>query len=62
MQFHVKLFDLGFNFELNLNMSLFSNKIVNGDSLLELKKIPDKTFDLVFADPPYNMQIGETLR
>jgi len=43
-------------------MSKFSNKIINGDSLLELKKIPDKTFDLVFADPPYNMQIGETLR
>ena len=38
------------------------NKIVNGDSLKELKKIPDKSFDLVFADPPYNMQIGETLR
>ena len=39
----------------------FQNKIVNGDSLKELKKIPDKSFDLVFADPPYNMQIGETL-
>jgi site-specific DNA-methyltransferase (adenine-specific)/modification methylase len=40
----------------------FHNKIVNGDSLKELKKIPDESFDLVFADPPYNMQIGETLR
>ena len=39
----------------------FDNKIVNGDSLEELKKIPDKSFDLVFADPPYNMQIGEKL-
>ena len=27
-----------------------------------LKKIPDKTFDLVFADPPYNMQIGKKLK
>ena len=27
----------------------------------EIKKIPDKSFDLVFADPPYNMQIGEKL-
>ena len=26
-------------------MSKFSNLIVNGDSLLELKKIPEKTFD-----------------
>ena len=42
-------------------MSKFSNKILNGDCLKELKKIPDKTFDLVFADPPYNMQIGEKL-
>ena len=43
-------------------MSKFLNKIVNGGSLEVLKKIPDKSFDLVFADPPYNMQIGETLR
>ena len=43
-------------------MTKFFNKIVNGDSLEILKKIPDKTFDLVFADPPYNMQIGEKLK
>ena len=42
-------------------MSIFSNKIINGDCFDELKKIPDKSFDLVFADPPYNMQIGESL-
>ena len=42
-------------------MSKFSNKIVNGNSLKEIKKIPDKSFDLVFADPPYNMQIGKNL-
>ena len=42
-------------------MSKIINKIVNGNSLREIKKIPDKSFDLVFADPPYNMQIGETL-
>tara|TARA_B100000965_G_scaffold374586_1_gene365985 strand:+ start:69 stop:1142 length:1074 start_codon:yes stop_codon:yes gene_type:complete len=37
------------------------DKIINGDSLKELKKIPDESFDLVFADPPYFMQIGESL-
>ncbi len=37
------------------------NKVINGDCLKELKKIPDRTFDLVFADPPYNMQIGGKL-
>ena len=42
-------------------MSKVFNKIINGDCLSEIKKIPDKSFDLVFADPPYNMQIGETL-
>jgi len=42
--------------ELNLK-----NKIINGDSLKELKKIPDETFDLVFADPPYNLQLKNKL-
>ncbi len=41
----------------------FINKLVNGDSLRELKKIPDETFDLIFADPPYNLQLkGELTR
>jgi len=43
-------------------MNKFLNKIINGNSLEILKTIPDKTFDLVFADPPYNLQIGKKLR
>jgi len=43
-------------------MSKFLNKIVKGSSLKILKTIPNNTFDLVFADPPYNMQIGDALR
>ena len=39
----------------------FKNKIINGDSLEELKKIPSETFDLVFADPPYNLQLKNSL-
>ena len=39
----------------------FKNKIINGDSLKELKKIPDETFDLIFADPPYNLQLKNEL-
>ena len=39
----------------------FKNKIINGDSLKELKKIPSETFDLVFADPPYNLQLKNSL-
>ena len=37
------------------------NSIKQGDSLELLKKIPDNSIDLVFADPPYNLQLRETL-
>ena len=43
-------------------MAKFSNDILNGDSLKELKKIPDKTFNLVFADPPYDFSKEEFLK
>ena len=43
-------------------MTKFLNKIVIGNSLKILKTIPNKTFDLVFADPPYNLQIGKKLK
>jgi len=37
------------------------NNIINGDSLKELKKIPNESFDLIFADPPYNLQLKNEL-
>lgn len=37
------------------------NTIIKGDSLEELKKFPDKSVDLIFADPPYNMQLKNDL-
>ena len=43
-------------------MTKFFNQVVNGNSLEILKKIPNKTFDLIFADPPYNLQIGKKLK
>ena len=43
-------------------MSKFLNKIVNGNTLEILKTTPSKSFDLVFADPPYNLQIGKILK
>ncbi len=39
----------------------FKNRIINGNSLEELKKIPRETFDLIFADPPYNLQLKREL-
>ena len=43
-------------------MPKFINRIVNANSIEIIKKIPSKTFDLVFADPPYNLQIGNKLK
>jgi len=31
------------------------NKIICGDALVELKRLPDKSCDVVIADPPYNI-------
>jgi modification methylase len=41
--------------------STASGRIVCGDSLTELKALPDASADLVFADPPYNLQIEREL-
>ena len=41
--------------------SKLSNRIINGDSLKELKNIPSESFDLIFADPPYNLQLKKEL-
>ena len=35
--------------------------IIHGDSLVKLKRVPDKSVDLIFADPPYNLQLKNEL-
>ncbi|WP_309088039.1 site-specific DNA-methyltransferase [Phenylobacterium sp.] len=42
-------------------MGLPVDTIIEGDCLEELKKLPDRSVDLVFADPPYNLQLGGDL-
>ena len=42
-------------------MNKFINKIIIGDSIEVLKKLPDNSVDLVFADPPYNLQLSNEL-
>jgi modification methylase len=42
-------------------MGLPIDTIIRGDCLEELRKLPDKAVDLVFADPPYNLQLGGDL-
>ena len=38
-----------------------ADTIIQGDCLEELKKLPSGSVDLVFADPPYNLQLGGEL-
>ncbi len=33
----------------------FSKQIILGDCLVELSKIPDKSIDMIYVDPPYNV-------
>ena len=42
-------------------MAFPAETIIQGDCLEELKKLPDGVADLVFADPPYNLQLGGEL-
>ena len=45
-----------------MRVEKISNQIVNENCVRKLKKIPDETFDLIFVDPPYNLQIGKKLK
>jgi site-specific DNA-methyltransferase (adenine-specific)/modification methylase len=39
----------------------YLNKIILGDNLEILEKLPPKSVDLIFADPPYNLQLKNEL-
>jgi site-specific DNA-methyltransferase (adenine-specific) len=44
-------------------MSLPQDTILQGDCVEVLKTLPDKSIDLIFADPPYNLQLqGDLMR
>ena len=42
-----------------MDIEQLKNQILKGNCIDELKKIPDESFDLIFADPPYNLQLGK---
>lgn len=44
-----------------LEINEILNTIVKGDTIEILQAIPDESVDLIFADPPYNMQLSGTL-
>jgi modification methylase len=35
--------------------------ILEGDCIAEMARVPDKSVDMIFADPPYNLQLGGDL-
>jgi modification methylase len=37
------------------------NDIISGDCIVEMARLPDKCVDMIFADPPYNLQLGGDL-
>jgi modification methylase len=37
------------------------NIIIQGDCVTEMARLPDKSVDMIFADPPYNLQLGGDL-
>ena len=37
------------------------NTIIQGDCIEELKSFPNNSIDLIFADPPYNLQLNVEL-
>jgi modification methylase len=40
-----------------------ANRIIIGDCIAELRALPKGSADLIFADPPYNLQLeGELMR
>jgi len=42
-------------------MNLPINEIVHGDSIEMLNLLPERSVDLIFADPPYNLQLSQDL-
>jgi len=37
------------------------DSILQGDCVAEMARLPDKSVDMIFADPPYNLQLGGDL-
>jgi modification methylase len=42
-------------------MAIDTDRIIVGDCIEALARLPDRSVDLVFADPPYNLQLGGDL-
>ena len=38
-----------------------TDRLIRGDCIPEMRKLPDACVDMIFADPPYNLQLGGDL-
>lgn len=47
--------------QVNYSQIMKVDTIIHGDCIEKLKNIPDNYVDLIFADPPYNMQLKTVL-
>ena len=45
-----------------MKINKFLNKILIGNNVNLLKQLPEESVDLIFADPPYNLQLSNDLR
>ena len=43
-------------------MKLPLDRVLIGDCVAELEKLPPNSVDVIFADPPYNLQLAGELR
>ena len=45
-----------------MDINKFINTIIEGDTIKNLKRLPDESIDFIFADPPYYMQTEGELK
>ena len=51
----------GFRPPTSMKRELPLDTILEGDCIAEMARLPDKSVDMIFADPPYNLQLGGDL-
>jgi len=44
-----------------MNIKKVLNTVINADCVETMNRLEENSVDMVFADPPYNLQLGETL-
>jgi len=42
-------------------IAIETDRLIRGDCIPEMRKLPDACVDMIFADPPYNLQLGGDL-